>query len=52
MNPGYVAPSYRIPGVLLIIGVGAVAAIGWFVFSRVRAQRELPGVEPAFARFI
>lgn len=49
MNPGYVAPSHRIPGVLLIVVAGAMAAVGWFVFSRVRAQRS---VAPALARHV
>jgi hypothetical protein len=40
-NPG----SARIPGALLVVGLGAVAAIGWFVFSRVRAQRWLKSEE-------
>lgn len=48
-NPGYTAPSHRIPGVLLLVAGGAVAAIGWFVFSRVRAQRS---VAPALARLV
>lgn len=48
-NPGYVAPSHRIPGALLVVGVGVMAAIGWFAFSWIRTQRS---VAPAFARYV
>lgn len=51
LSPGYVASSFRTPGLLAFLGLGLIIAGAWFFVSRSRPSK-YPGVAPEFGRYV